>query len=80
VWEERNVFSSELRQALRDLVGERVCHHVYGVDDITHAEPPPPVDANPLADEASAAKRSKLDLSPPATPPKRPAPEVSTPS
>jgi len=39
-------------------------------------EPPPQADTNPLADEASAAKRSKLDLSPPATPPKRPAPEV----
>ncbi|XP_065913511.1 regulation of nuclear pre-mRNA domain-containing protein 1B-like [Dysidea avara] len=60
VWEERNVFSPELRQALRNLV-----------------EPPPQADTNPLADEASAAKRSKLDLSPPATPPVRPAPEAA---
>jgi len=45
--------------------------------DMTHnAEPQPQANANPLADEASAAKRSKIDLSPPATPPKRPAPEV----
>ena len=63
------MFSAELRQTLHNLLGECYVTVIGGDVNITE----PSVDAN--SDEI-VSKKSKIDLSPPATPPKRPAPEV----
>ena len=75
VWEERNVFSSELRQTLHNLLGTVVLH-VTTHDTVTWSDvyiTEPPVDTN---SDVVVSKKSKLDISPPGTPPKRPPPEV----
>ena len=73
VWEERNVFSTELRQTLHNLLGTVVLHIItlsLG-GDVYITEPS--VDAN---SDKVVSKKSKLDISPPGTPPKQPPPEV----